>query len=269
MLSAMKTSEQVEFLRQNQSLTRLCFMEYSLNALLDWLPCEKDLLFAMYPVMNTYSSVAVAMCDVFRQDAISTGHEDWAQLNRAAAISIERCIRVCRFSQGQRLAAAAYLAVGRPSYQHAASDGAGSSMKSVHIPLSDFHPCIFELPYMQCLLEHSSHQIHNHTSRSGQSAGQPGSKKRLKADAESNNKQNEEIIAAVQKEERRVKLQLLEALVVAGQYKNGCSALLDVYRQVHENFSIHRLPENVAWLQMQCLEGMHSSCSSRYLRNLL
>lgn len=32
-----------------------------------------------------------------RQDAISTGREEWAALNRAAASCIERCIRVCKF----------------------------------------------------------------------------------------------------------------------------------------------------------------------------
>jgi hypothetical protein len=77
-------------------LVRLCFMEYSINALVDWLPCEKKLLFGLCPSMHTYENIAVAMCDVFRQDAILTGFEDWGVLNKAASVSIERCMRVCR-----------------------------------------------------------------------------------------------------------------------------------------------------------------------------
>jgi hypothetical protein len=90
---------QVDFIAQYPSLVRLCFMEYSLNALMDWLPCEKKLIFGMFPSMNMYSSIAVAMCDVFRQDAILTGREEWAVLNKAASVSIERCMRVCRCVQ--------------------------------------------------------------------------------------------------------------------------------------------------------------------------
>jgi hypothetical protein len=72
-------------------------MEYSLNALVEWLPCEKQLLFDMCPSMYTYENICVAMCDVFRQDAILTGHEDWKLLNKAASASIDRCMRVCRY----------------------------------------------------------------------------------------------------------------------------------------------------------------------------
>jgi hypothetical protein len=95
-LSSATTDEQLSFLRQNASLVRLCFMEYSLNALTDWLPCEKELVFSMCPSMRTYSSIAIAMCDVFRQEGIITGNEEWSALNKMASISIERCIRVCR-----------------------------------------------------------------------------------------------------------------------------------------------------------------------------
>ena len=90
-------SFQVCFMGQYPSLVRLCFMEYSLNALVEWLPCEKQLLFDMCPSMYTYENICVAMCDVFRQDAILTGHEDWKILNKAASASIDRCMRVCRY----------------------------------------------------------------------------------------------------------------------------------------------------------------------------
>ena len=98
-ISAMCTSDQVEFLRQNQSLTRLCFMEYSLNALLDWLPCEKELIFSMYPVMHTYSNVAIAMCDVFRQEGICTGQEDWALLNKVCVCVLSLSLSMSLFCE--------------------------------------------------------------------------------------------------------------------------------------------------------------------------
>ncbi len=81
-LSGLSTHEQVQFLQQHPALVRLCFMEYALNALMDWLPCEKELIFRTSASMSTYVSIAVAMCDVFRQDTIVTGGEDWARLNK-------------------------------------------------------------------------------------------------------------------------------------------------------------------------------------------
>lgn len=100
--SHMSTSEQLIFMQRYPSLVRICFMEYSINALMDWLPCEKVLLFgggasSCAAAMQTYSNIAVAMCDIFRQDAIITGLESWQALNAAAAVGIERCIRVCKF----------------------------------------------------------------------------------------------------------------------------------------------------------------------------
>jgi hypothetical protein len=96
-LSWLPTSEQVQFLLKHSALVRLCFMEYSLNAMQDWLPCEKDLFLSISQPMRMYCSVAIAVCDVFRQDHILHGNEDWVALNKAAMSSIDRCIRVCKF----------------------------------------------------------------------------------------------------------------------------------------------------------------------------
>lgn len=41
----MSTEKQVLFMQQHPALMRICFMEYSINALSDWLPCERELLF--------------------------------------------------------------------------------------------------------------------------------------------------------------------------------------------------------------------------------
>lgn len=65
-LQCMPQHEQSKFLAENASLVRLCFMEYSLNALQDWLPCEREQLVASCPAMEGYFRVAVCMCDVFR-----------------------------------------------------------------------------------------------------------------------------------------------------------------------------------------------------------
>jgi hypothetical protein len=47
--------------------------------------------------MHTYSNIAIAMCYMFRQDTIITGMETWHDLNASASVSIELCIRVCKF----------------------------------------------------------------------------------------------------------------------------------------------------------------------------
>lgn len=97
--NGMSTAEQQQFVLSYPSLMRICFMEYSINAMMDWLPCERALLLLMgvfsstplsaeggnnnqqqqqqkrlqQQAMQTYSNIAVAMCDIFRQDAIITG----------------------------------------------------------------------------------------------------------------------------------------------------------------------------------------------------
>ena len=64
----------MQFMQKHPALMRICFMEYTINAMMDWLPCEKVLLFselkntaAHNAAMHTYSNIAVAMCDIFRQ----------------------------------------------------------------------------------------------------------------------------------------------------------------------------------------------------------
>lgn len=95
--------QQVEFMHKYSSLMRLCFMEYSINALLDWLPVERELFFDSPTFsqhrmpMQSYRTIVVATCDVFRQDNLVTGNEEWAALNAAASACIDRCIRVCKF----------------------------------------------------------------------------------------------------------------------------------------------------------------------------
>ena len=65
-LSGLPPAEQLRFLADHASLVRVCFMEYTLNALLDWLPCERELLVRTCPAMGSYLRIAVSMCDIFR-----------------------------------------------------------------------------------------------------------------------------------------------------------------------------------------------------------
>jgi hypothetical protein len=91
------------FMHQHQSLMRICFMEYSINALVDWLPTERELLFessafaSHRTAMQAYSNIVAATCDLFRQDFLLTGSESWDFMNASAAACIDRCVRVCRF----------------------------------------------------------------------------------------------------------------------------------------------------------------------------
>lgn len=101
--SLLPTQEQLEFIHRHAALMRICFMEYSINALMDWLPVERDLLFQSTAfgqhraAMQAYSGIIVATCDVFRQDIIHSGRESWESINACASSCIDRCIRVCKF----------------------------------------------------------------------------------------------------------------------------------------------------------------------------
>lgn len=65
-LQSMPLQEQVDFLHQYPSLVRICFIEYSLNALQEWMPCERELFVKTCKQMETYFRMALCMCDTFR-----------------------------------------------------------------------------------------------------------------------------------------------------------------------------------------------------------
>lgn len=88
--TCMGMEEQLQFMQKYPALMRICFMEYTINAMTDWLQCERQLLFSGLngcassgiresfssqqqqqqqcdSAMATYSGIAVAMCDIFRQ----------------------------------------------------------------------------------------------------------------------------------------------------------------------------------------------------------
>lgn len=95
-LLTLDREEQMKFMRGHPNLVKICFMEYTLNFILDYLPCERDLLGSTQS-MALFNTVCPTTCDSFRADFIRGGDEDWGDLDRAAAISIERCVRVCKF----------------------------------------------------------------------------------------------------------------------------------------------------------------------------
>lgn len=79
----MSRDEQLAFMQKYPSLMRICFMEYTINALMDWLPVEKEFLFESQAFahhrssMQAYVSILVAACDTFRQDCLVQGNESW------------------------------------------------------------------------------------------------------------------------------------------------------------------------------------------------
>jgi hypothetical protein len=88
--------EQLQFIHDHPALIKLCMMEYVVNVLTDFLPCEHDYIMS-YENMLTYKTTCVTMCDTFRQEIIMSGNEPWDVMNRGAASGIEKCMRVCKF----------------------------------------------------------------------------------------------------------------------------------------------------------------------------
>ena len=92
--TCMGMEEQLQFMQRYPALMRICFMEYTINAMTDWLQCERQLLFPGLngrassgiresfssqqrqcdSAMATYSGIAVAMCDIFRQVRTVSNH---------------------------------------------------------------------------------------------------------------------------------------------------------------------------------------------------
>ena len=71
---------QLEFITTHFNLMKLCFMEYTVNVLLDFMPCERDLLFCT-PAMTLYQSVCPTSCDAFRTECLMTGLEPWKSMD--------------------------------------------------------------------------------------------------------------------------------------------------------------------------------------------
>lgn len=88
--------QQLEFLEGHPSLVRLCFMEYLVNVLGEFMPEERDVL-CRTPSMSMYMSVCQTTCDSFRSETLSSGLEPWGQLDSLAGSFIDRCIRMCKF----------------------------------------------------------------------------------------------------------------------------------------------------------------------------
>lgn len=89
-------SEQMEFLKTYPSLVKLCFMEYVINVILEYMPCERELL-CQGASMRLYQTVCPTTCDSFRSETLKNGAESWKSLNAVAGVCIDRCIRMCKF----------------------------------------------------------------------------------------------------------------------------------------------------------------------------
>lgn len=95
-LLLMEDREKRAFVVQNVSLLKICFIEHTVNMLQAYLPCERALFLSSSPTMSLFESLAVTMCDGFRQETVVTGLESWEDMDRFASIRIDRCMRMCR-----------------------------------------------------------------------------------------------------------------------------------------------------------------------------
>jgi hypothetical protein len=87
---------QIQFLNEYPSLVKICFMEYTMNMLKDYMPCERKLILSS-EMLQLYETMGLLMCDNFRQDAIVTGNESWKEMDTFAEVNIEKCMRICKF----------------------------------------------------------------------------------------------------------------------------------------------------------------------------
>lgn len=185
------TQQQVDFMKMYPCLMRICFMEYSINALTDWLPVERELLFESVffqhhrDAMQSYSSIVVATCDLFRQDTIFHGLETFAAMNAAASSCIDRCIRVCKFKLFRMPEAI---------------------VKGPQVQADHFEPA--------CL--------------------------------ESN-------------------MRMLECKEIALHFFGGNAKKAENAFTIHSNLKVFALPKCVALQQLDALDKVHSSCSTRFL----
>ena len=99
-LSSAPTGDIFKFVTTYPHIIQLSFMEYCMNFISEFMPCEWQLLDTI-PGMRLYQSVCPTTCDTFRSDAISTGLESWQDLDHAAGICIDRCIRTCKFKMNK------------------------------------------------------------------------------------------------------------------------------------------------------------------------
>lgn len=76
MLLAADIIQQLEFIKSHFNLLKLCFMEYTINVLADFMPCEHQLL-CTTSAMLLYQSVCPTSCDAFRTECLATGLETW------------------------------------------------------------------------------------------------------------------------------------------------------------------------------------------------
>ena len=250
-ISSLSMEEQASFLRRYPFLTRLCFMEYTLNALVDWMPCEKELIFGMCTSMQTYASVAVAMCDVFRQDAIITGHEDWSLLNKAASVSIERCIRVCKFKMVKLV---------EPPIKYGHLQSSLFDQECLKIPFINFD-ALSSVPMGKGSKNAGGQQLQNNKAHGGKISNRS-----------ENALCNNGGMSGDEGPFEGAELGLFEALLqsisqshssATDQGSKNLRAAMESCRAMHSNLRIYALPECVALAQKETLDSIHSACTSR------
>jgi hypothetical protein len=219
-IASLPAEKQAQFLQLHSSLARVCFMEYTVNALTNWLPCERELFLQTSPSMHTYPGIAVATCDLFRQDSIITGRESWVSMDRAAAASIERCIRVCKFKIPRSIELV---------FKPARAFGPGT-----------FNHLALDMPHLPCVLGGAA----------------TGTTTTASDDALPHHCPDTPLLA------RNPTIDPLQLLVHALVQDTG-ENLLRSATFLHENFSVHLLPDIVWSRQQESLNCIHGTCTAR------
>ena len=83
------------FCAAHPRLLTLAFMEYCAHVIPACMPVEEELL-STEPAMRGFFAGCSLACDAFRQEALVTGEEGWAELERHCAPVVERHLRTCK-----------------------------------------------------------------------------------------------------------------------------------------------------------------------------
>jgi ferredoxin len=238
-LSTMPSELQTQFLLDHPALVRICFMEYSLNMLLEWLPCERELFCRTCPTMSHYFNVAISMCDTFRQEAVTHGTEDWQFINRVACINIERCIRVCKFK---------HVRIPDPI------------VRKGHVNQQLFDArALSHMPRLNCAREWQTTEWHvpGHSSSQTVATGHTHDGRDSLPHSRA-----EGTWTRPSKDRARMLVDSFVKLDQGGASGNEEENLLDSCRQLAEHFSVHALPRTVRAHQLDALASVHGSCTA-------
>ena len=99
--SLLTNGQGVGFCKAHPCLLTLALMEYGACVIPSYLPAEHEILSGENGMRNFFSTCPLA-CDAFRQEALQTGEETWAELEAYCIPIVERHSRACKSRQRTR-----------------------------------------------------------------------------------------------------------------------------------------------------------------------